>query len=290
MIGNRILIISPIKNEEKYVRYTLESVISQTITPLQWIIVNDGSTDNTKRIVEEYAAKYDWIKLVDREDRGFFEPGRGVIQAFNTGYRARDYDDYDIIVKLDCDLKFDPAYFERLLEYFDQDQRLGIASGVYYQKEAGEWTLIEMPYYHTAGASKVMRKECFEQIGGLIESRGWDTIDEIRAQMAGWTTRHFKHLRIDHLKFEGSNIGHLKTNVMHGEIYYLTGGGILFLSLKVVDRMLRGHPFLLGGIMLLYGFFKPFILRKEMLVTKEEARFYRRLLNRRILSALKSPS
>ena len=287
MNGNKILIISPVKNEEKYIKHTLDSVTTQTITPIQWVIVNDGSTDSTRSIVEEYAKKHSWIRIVDRQDRGFFEPGRGIIQAFNEGYRARDHDDYDYIIKLDCDLSFDPDYFQRLVEHFDQNEKLGIASGVCYQEEGREWIPFRMPYYHTAGASKFVRRECFEQIGGFIESRGWDTIDEIRAQMAGWETRHFAELRMDHLKFEGAHVGRLKTNAMHGEIFYMTGGGILFLSLKVIDRMFRGHPFILGGSMLFFGFLKPFVLRKKMLVTFEEAKFYRSLLNKRILRTLK---
>lgn len=289
MSGNKILIVSPVKNEEKYIKSTLDSVTSQTITPIQWIIVNDGSTDSTRSIIEEYAGQYDWIKIVDRKDRGFFEPGRGIIQAFNDGYKARDHDDYDYIIKLDCDLKFEPDYFERLIERFDKNDKLGIASGLCYQQNwnSEEWMPFRMPHYHTAGASKFMRRQCFKDIGGFIESRGWDTIDEIRAQMSGWETKHFPELRMDHLKFEGSHVGLLKTNAMHGAIYYLTGGGIIFLSLKVIDRMFRGHPFILGGSMLLLGFLKPFILRKQMLVTRQEAKFYRALLNKRILRALR---
>ena len=287
MNGNKILVVSPVKNEQKYIRHTLDSVTAQTIPPAQWVIVNDGSTDSTRAIVEQYAKQQSWIKIVDREDRGFFEPGRGIIQAFNDGYRARDIDDYDYVLKLDCDLKFDPDYFQRLIEQFDRNEKLGIASGVCYQQYGREWVPFRMPRYHTAGASKFVRRECYDQIRGFVESRGWDTIDEIRAQMAGWETRHFAELRLDHLKFEGAHVGLLKTNAMHGEIFYMTGGGILFLSLKVLDRMFRGHPFILGGSMLLYGFLKPFILRKEMLVSAEEARFYRSLLNKRILRALK---
>ena len=120
-----------------------------------------------------------------------------------------------------------------MMARFADNPSLGIASGVYLEQEQGSWVAIEMPPYHAAGACKMMRSDVFRQIGGFVQSRGWDTVDEIRAQGLGWKTQHFEDLQFRHLKREGSGIGPVPTSVMHGEVYYLTGGGKLFFVLKV---------------------------------------------------------
>ncbi len=189
-------------------------------------------------------------------------------------------------MKLDCDLDFSQDYFEQLLAKFQQDERLGIASGDCMEKNANGWHPSSGPPYHAVGACKMVRAKCFEEIGGFIPARGWDTIDEIRAQMKGWRTCHVRELKFYHLKPEGSGLGFVRTNAMHGEIYYLTGGGTFFLLLKVAHRMLLGKPFLLGGLAVLYGFLRARVSGKKKLVSKAEAQFYRHLLNGRIWRGL----
>jgi len=143
-----------------------------------------------------------------------------------------------------------------------------------------------MPAYQAAGACKMMRRSCFDDIQGFISSRGWDTIDEIRAWMSGWRTTHFEELKFLHLKPEGSGVGALRTNKMHGEIYYLTGGGALFFLLKMLDRFIHGRPFPLAPFAMLYGFLNSWVRGKPRSVTPAEAKFYRQLLNGRIRRSL----
>jgi len=196
-------------------------------------------------------------------------------------------------VKLDCDVELPPSYFENLIARFAADPALGIASGIYLEKEQGQWQPVEMPHYHAAGACKMIRTECFREIGGFVESRGWDTVDEIRAQVLGWKTQHFTDLQFHHLKREGSGIGPLATSVMHGEVYYLTGGGKLFFLLKVLHRVVCDKPFLASGLALVWGYVKTMLSGEGKLVSSEEARFYARLLNRRMwsgLAAFREPS
>jgi len=88
------IIISPVRNEEKYIEKTVKSVISQSVKPIEWIIVNDGSKDNTKIIISNYAAKYKWIKLINLKGRGFYYAGVGLVEAFSRGFseiKAKDY-------------------------------------------------------------------------------------------------------------------------------------------------------------------------------------------------------
>lgn len=282
------LVISPVKDEEQYVERTLCSMVAQTLRPVRWIIVDDGSCDQTPRIVENFAVRHDFIQFIKSPHRGPRQPGSAVIQAFNRGYEAVKEINYDFVVKLDCDLSFEADYFERMMEVFAADPKLGIASGIYLESPDGnEWTEVEMPSYHAAGCSKVMRRPCFEQIGGFVPSRGWDTVDEIRAMARGWRTGHIPDLKMKHWKREGAGIGTLRTSLMHGEIYYLTGGSKLFLLLKVLHRM-KCRPLVIGGLALLWGYARAALGRQEPLVTAEEARRYRSLLNSRITGTLKN--
>jgi hypothetical protein len=139
-----------------------------------------------------------------------------------------------------------------------------------------------MPAYHAAGASKVMRSRCFADIGGFVRERGWDTVDEVRAQVKGWRTTHFPELTFRHLKPEGSGIGNLRTHAMHGDVYHLTGGGPMFLIFKALHRMVAGTPPVVGGLALLYGYLRSRLSGRRRLVSDEEAQHYRRLLNRRL--------
>ena len=279
---SRYVIISPVKDEERFVERTLESVASQTIRPQQWIIVDDGSADETPAIVARFAQQHEWVQVVTRSTRGHRKPGSPVIAAFYAGLERIEASDCDFIVKLDCDVVLPADYFERILAEFARNPRLGIASGVYREEGVSGWRIVPMPEYHAAGASKVVRATCFAEIGGFVRDRGWDTVDEIRAQVRGWDTRHFEDLQFLHLKPEGSAIGSSRTNLMHGEVYYLTGGGMAFLLLKVAHRVVTGAPPVLGGLALLWGYLRLRLSGQDRLVDAEEARHYRRLLTSRL--------
>jgi biofilm PGA synthesis N-glycosyltransferase PgaC len=276
------VIISPVRDEEIYLERTITTVLRQTIRPRRWVIVDDGSRDQTPQMLQRYAEGHDWITVLRIERSGERQLGISEIQAFAAGYKLIEDMPLDFVVKLDCDVELPLDYFERLLSRFDQDEALGIASGSYLETEGDTWIAVPMPEYHAAGASKVMRAECFRQIGGFVPHRGWDTIDEIRADMAGWKTCHFPDIAFRHLRTEGAAAGPLETNRMHGQIYYLTGGNSLFLLLKVLHRCWHGRPFILGGLMMLVGFLWPLLSGAPRAVTDEEARSYRRILNRRL--------
>jgi biofilm PGA synthesis N-glycosyltransferase PgaC len=276
------VIVSPVKDEERYVERTLQSVTQQTVLPALWVIVDDGSTDRTSVILRHYARVHPWIRVVSRQNTGPRQPGSAVMHAFYYGLSQVSGVAYDYLVKLDCDVDLPTDYFEALFLHFEREPRLGIASGIYLEDGPRGWLPIAMPDYHAAGASKVIRAQCFNEIGGFLRERGWDTVDEVRAQVKGWLTRHFADIRFRHLKPEGSGIGNVRTNVMHGDVYYLTGGGILFLLLKVVHRAAAGSPPVVGGLAMLYGYLRSLVSGRHRLVDADEARHYRRLLNRRL--------
>ena len=240
-----------------------------------------GPRTRTREIVASKIAGIDWITLVDTgaEKRNL---GTGEVLAFKRGLATVGGDAFEFVVKLDADVRLEPDYFAKVLTRMSQDPEWGIASGVYWEEKAGLWRPVRMPAYHAAGASKVVRRACYEDIGGFVAEKGWDTLDEIRAGMRGWKTGHFADIRFDHLKPEGSAMGSLATHRFHGEIYYRTGGGLLFLLPKAFYRMLSGNPRFTGGLALLQGYLLALIAGERRLVNKAEARFYRRMLMTRL--------
>jgi glycosyltransferase involved in cell wall biosynthesis len=282
------IIVSPVKDEERYVELTLRAVTSQTLKPLMWVIVDDGSRDDTPEIIRRYLSANPFIRLVRNPHAGIRQPGSAVMRAFQYGFGSIGTGDFDFIVKLDCDLSFGPEYFEGLLAKFREDGRLGIASGVYLERgKNNAWKQVVMPSYHAAGACKVICRGCFEDIRGFVVSAGWDTVDEIRANARGWKTGHFADLRMKHHKSEGSGIGKIRTSVMHGEIYYRTGGSRLFFLLKVLRRM-GTKPYGVGALALLWGYLTALWERKAPLVTSAEATCYQALLSERMQTKTKA--
>ena len=277
------IVVSPVKDEQAAIEHTLESMIAQTVKPREWIVVDDGSTDSSAAIVRRYASRHSFIRLISNDRGAPRQPGSAVVRAFNRGLQSVQSTDYDFIVKLDGDLTLPSDYFERIFDRFATDDRLGIASGIYLERDrGGAWRPVSMPWYHTFGASKVVRRQCFEQIGGFVASIGWDTVDEIKAMSLGWKTVHFPELQALHHKPEGSGIGVLRTSRMHGEIYYVSGGDPWLFVLKVIRRLWQ-RPRPLNALSLLVGYIGAVARGEPKLVTTGEMRLYRGLLRQRLL-------
>ena len=203
----KYIIITPARDEGEFLEKTIASVAEQTILPQQWIIVNDGSHDDTGEIIDRAAAKYSWITARHRPDRGFRQAGGGVIATFYDGYEQIKSTEWDFLIKLDADLSFSNDYFERCFQEFDKNPRLGIAGGGIYHEEQGELKLEKDPAFHVRGATKIYCRQCWDEIGGLLRAPGWDTLDELKANMLGWTTRTFPELRLSHHRFTGAADG-----------------------------------------------------------------------------------
>jgi poly-beta-1,6-N-acetyl-D-glucosamine synthase len=299
--GPAYVVVTPVRDEARFVGDMVDSVLRQSHLPLRWVIVDDGSCDGTLQIVQERTQGLDWVTVLCTGSTKR-QLGSAEVLAFQRGLASIDAAlPYDYIVKLDGDLRLPSDYFARLLRAMEARPRWGIASGVYCEEQspsekagadadagagAGAWQVVTMPSYHAAGASKVVRRQCFEEIGGFVAQKGWDTVDEVRAGLKGWQTGHLPDLVFQHLKPEGQAMGSLQTHRFHGDIYYQTGGGWLFLWVKVAHRMWAGRPWLLGGLAMLWGYVLPLVLRRKRLVSAQEARFYRELLNQRLLGWL----
>ena len=203
----RYVVITPVRDEEEHLKSTIASMIDQTVEPVEWVIVNDGSTDGTARVIDECVARYSWIRGVHRENRGFRKSGGGVVEAFNDGLRSLVSPDWEFIVKLDGDLAFEPEYFEKCFDEFERQPRLGVGGGVICYLEEGGKRFEECPRFHVRGATKIYRRVCWEAIGGFWPAPGWDTIDEVKANMLGWGTRSFDELHLVHHRLTGSADG-----------------------------------------------------------------------------------
>lgn len=256
----RYVIVTPVRNEEQFIEATIESVRGQTILPTEWVIVDDGSTDRTGDILDRAATQLGWLRVIHRANRGFRKAGGGVMEAFRDGYNALHCKDWDFIVKLDGDLTFAPEYFQKCLEYFFRNPALGIGGGAIYHNSSGTLTLENSPRFHVRGATKIYRRTCWEAIGGLWPAVGWDTIDEVKANLLGWKTYTFADLHLLHHRFTGSGDGLLRTQVKHGMVCYITGYHPLFVIASCFYRITR-KPYVIGSAAIVYGLLKCYLTR-----------------------------
>jgi poly-beta-1,6-N-acetyl-D-glucosamine synthase len=251
--ATRYAIVTPVRDEEEHIERTLEAMIAQTLLPVRWVVVNDGSSDHTGTIAEAYAERHSWIHVVHRPDRGRRQNGSGVIEAFNEGYRHLDGVEWDYIVKLDGDLSFASDYFERCFVEFAQDVSLGIGGGTLYDVLPDGPKHQPHPTFHVRGATKIYRRACWEQLGGLWSGPGWDTIDEVKANMLGWTTRTFRGIPVSHHRVTGAAEGGWRDNFKNGRGSYAAGYHPLFVFARCANRLFH-RPYALGAAAMLYGF------------------------------------
>lgn len=260
-------IVTPTRDEERFIAATIETVLSQTIRPAEWIIVNDGSRDQTGSIIDAYAAKFPWIRAIHRENRGHRSTGGG-IEGFILGSNSLATKDWEFLVNLDGDLTFEPDYFERCFEYFRQSPDLGVAGGTIYNKIGEELKIEICPEFHVRGATKIYRRECWEAIGGMLPGLGWDTYDEVTANMRGWRTRSFSDVPIIHHRPTGTAEGVWWGLVKDGNADYIVGYHPLFFSAKCLRRLFK-RPIVLGSLGLAYGFIKSYFTRAPRVQNKE---------------------
>ena len=249
------MVITPVRNEQENLPYTIESVVAQTVRPDVWIIVDDGSTDATSLIADNAATQHSWIQVVHRPNRGFRKAGGGVIEAFYDGFDQLGDREWNFLVKLDADLVMAPDYFERCFDRFKQDPRIGIAGGLICRRHGSDLVAESNgdPSFHVRGATKIYRRACWDQLGGLIKNPGWDTVDELKANMLGWKTCTFEDLRVHQLKNTGSVDGAWRNAVKNGLANYVTGYHPLFMLAKCAKRVLD-RPYGIGASGLAWGF------------------------------------
>lgn len=269
-------LVTPARNEAQFIEGTIRSVISQTVRPVKWVIVSDGSTDGTDEIVQRYLNKHPWIEFVrlpERRERHF----AGKVHTFNAGYERVQAIEADVVGNLDADITFERGYFEYLLQKFSDDPGLGVAGTPFVEGNNSydyRFTNVE----HVSGACQLFRRKCFEDIGRYkpIKGGGIDWVAVTTARMKGWSTRTFTdHFCRHHRPMGTASAGKLKAWFkLGGQDYYL-GGHPLWEIFRGCLQM-RNRPYVLGGGLLVCGFAWAFVTGTEKAVTRDLEAFHRK--------------
>ncbi len=281
---NDYVVITPVKNEARYLEHTILSIMNQTRLPKRWIIVDDNSTDATVDMVYRYLPKLNYLQLIRRNNPiQARRRGQGVVEAFYSGYEIIQNEHFDYIVKLDGDLKFSNDFFEQLLNRFKSDPELGLASGVSYIEKDGKWVIEPAAKGYTHGETKMYRRECFQDIGGLVPSMGWDGIDHIKAIMNGWKAVGFDDIVFYHLRPQGKGTGLLNAAYEEGICCHFMGYHPLFFILRSFKRMFE-KPLMMGGLVMIGGYLVSIFTRKKRIEDLRFISFLRKNQLKRILT------
>src|SRR5579872_6648545 len=286
----RYVLVTPSRNEEAFIEKTIDSVIHQTVLPVKWVIVNDGSTDRTGMVAEAYASKYDWIEVVNRpvrQERNF----AAKVYAFNAGLERLKNVDYEIIGNLDSDVLLDPDHFEFLLKQFKADPRLGVAGTVF--REEGGYNSASDSFEgqnHVSGQCQLFRRECFQEIDGYFANKagGIDWIAVTTARMMGWKTRSFREKTFFHYRHLGTaERGVLASSFSYGEKDYYLGGHPVWELFRVTYRVTQ-RPYIVDGLALGLGYGWAMLKREKRPISKKLMAFHRKEQMRKLRAILKS--
>ena len=299
----RYALITPARNEEAHLDGLIQSVVRQTVLPVCWTIVSDGSTDRTDDIVRSHAQQHAWIRLLRRErnaDRHF----AGKAHAVNAAYESMRNVEFDLVGNLDADITLPPDYYEFLIGRFAAMPGLGVAGTPFIEDEASpdahSYAHDFADVSHVSGACQFFRRACFEQIGGYtpVKEGGIDWVAVTTARMQGWTTRTFVEKTCLHHRAMGTaDRGLLRARFRHGQEEYLVGGHPLWQLLRSVFQM-KNPPLVLGGASLMAGYASAWVVRKQSPVPAALRRFHRdeqmarlrALVRSRVLRQVSEPS
>jgi poly-beta-1,6-N-acetyl-D-glucosamine synthase len=289
----RLALVTPARNEAAFIEQTILCVVAQIVRPIKWIIVSDGSTDETDDIVRRYAKANPWIELLQmppRDERHF----AGKVHAFNAAYSKLSTVNYDILGNLDADLTFGADHFEFLLKKFAENPRLGVA-GTPFQDESIKYDFRFASTEHVSGCNQFFRKECFEEIGGYrpIKTGGIDLFAVTSARMRGWQTQTFVEKSCIHYRKmgEANSYSGIRGAFRDGERDYGLGCDPMWQLSRCMYRMFGRRPYILGGSLCLAGFLWAMVTRAPIMVPDEFVRFrqaeergrLRKLIEKRLL-------
>lgn len=283
----KYVLITPARNEEEYIEKTIKAVISQTILPIKWVIVSDGSTDRTEEIVCQYAKQHDFIDSVSTssgEGRNFGSKAKAV----EFGYQRLKQFEYEYVGNLDADISFDSDYYEKVFHKFQENDKLGIAGGVRYDWYKGRFRLQRCARNSVGGPFQLFRRNCYEAIGGYMPLKygGIDAVAEIMARQHGWKVRSFPEIKVYHYRRTGTATGNVLTaRFRDGAQDYAIGYHPLFEILRVLRNIIRS-PVLLGSLLWMYGYIYAASCRYERPVSDDFVRYLRSEQLKRIWSLL----
>ena len=239
-------VVTPARNEVENLPRLAESLVMQSVSPSEWVIVDDGSTDGTLGIARGLASDHEWITAQKSSDVSDPRPpvpeyGRRTAKeaaAFEKGVSCLRGTP-DVIVKLDADVSLPADFFERLLAAFEVDPALGIAGGLCFEKTGGEWRPRFTTGSHVRGATRAYRRQCLQEVTPLEHRVGWDGIDSARANAHGWSTYTIRDLPFRHHRKTGERDRGGSGWATAGETLHFMGYRPSYLLLKAGFRTLR---------------------------------------------------
>ncbi len=270
------VIITPAHNEAPLIGKTIDSMINQTVRPSRWVIVNDGSTDETQKVIEEKVRGHAFIQPLHLQRSGDRDFGRKV-DAFMRGFELIKDIPYEYIGNLDADTSFEPNYFQTLLQKFDDDPVLGITGGIVHTKIGNGFVTQDGTLDSVAGAVQFFRRACFEQVGGYMRLPfgGIDAAAEIMARMKGWRVRKFPECRVlEHRRTGTAKARPLAAKIREGRRFHSLGYGGLFYLMRCIYR-LPDQPVLIGSLLSLYGYLESILCRAPIVLPKDAQRYLR---------------
>ena len=283
-LAARYVVVTPVRDEIAHLAALYDAISAQSLRPVQWILVDDGSTDGSTELIEGWARRDPWITIVRRADRGHRAAGSGVMQAVQAGIDAISAPDWEFLVKLDADLELPDDYFERCLARFEADPRLGMGGGLVVDRGADGREALEQrhPDFHVRGATKIYRRACWDTIGPLPQAAGWDTIDELRACHGGWRTATFADIVAVQGRTTGQRAGTWRDWTKNGRAAHAAGYHPAFVAARAVRNALQ-RPFGVKGVALAWGWAGCVLARRARLVDDELARYVRGQQLRRLV-------
>lgn len=287
-MDDRVLVISPVRNEAAHIQRVVRAVAAQERPPDRWVIVDDSSTDGTLELLRALEPEFSFMTVIeagDMQHAGARDRLACAVDAhnFNAALSTVNWRDYTHIMKLDGDIELPPRYLGVLLERFASDHGLGLAGGVIEEPTPdGGARRIRIPRNHVHGALKCYSRDCLEAIGGVQERLAWDTIDETYARMRGFETVSFEDLVAVHHRPLASADGVLRGRARHGECAYISHYPPLWVVLRSV-KVARSAPQGFSGVAFLFGYVRAAMRRTPRVNDAAYRCFTRRELRRRLL-------
>lgn len=279
----KFLIITPACNEEKNLPDLIQSMKNQSLLPSKWIIVDDGSIDNTSHVIQTAALTYSWLSYLRKNKTDMRAPGKSVIETFYFGLDSDIYTEYDLIMKLDADLILPSNYLEMIAQKFIANPNLGICGGVCVLKNDGQYILEkETNLDHVRGAIKTYHRDCFISIGGLLRQMGWDTVDEHSARFKGWGVLVLPDLQVIHQRVTHKEYGFIKAAFRNGKMLYSIRMDFILLIGNCIKKCVK-RPYLLLAIVMFLGYLKAFLNRDQLIVSRELGSFIRKYRYKKLL-------
>lgn len=255
---SRLLVVTPTHNEAAHIERLLDSMRAQRLRPALWIVVDDASTDDTVARLRGRKPEVPFIDIIELDGDSVQSRDRlaagAAARAFKAGVDHAASGRWDYIAKIDADLELEPDYFASLLQRFAQSPKLGIAGGTLVEPTWRRgWARVRVPAHHVPGAVKLYSAACYESIGGVKPTLGWDTLDEMSARMRGFETRSFSDLIVRHHRRTGAAAGVLRGKSRHGECAWIAHYPLSFAALRSL-KVATTWPYLVSGLAFFYGY------------------------------------